>query len=73
MKQTNIIQRLCLFLLLMVSAMGAWAEKSVLFNSTESGKSKTVTTLTKSPVTITFDNCKTSAQATSTNSPRGRA
>ena len=60
MKQTNIIQRLCLFLLLMVSAMGAWAEKSVLFNSTESGKSKTVTTLTKSPVTITFDNCKTS-------------
>ena len=60
MKQTNIIQRLCLFLLLMVSAMGAWAEKSVLFNSTESGKSKTVTTLTKSPVTIKFDNCKTS-------------
>ena len=60
MKQTNIIKRLCLFLLLMVSAMGAWAEKSVLFNSTESGKGKTVTTLTKSPVTITFDNCKTS-------------
>ena len=60
MKQTNIIQRLCLFMLLMVSAMGAWAEKSVLFNSTESGKSKTVTTLTKSPVTITFDDCKTS-------------
>ena len=60
MKHSIIIQRLCLFLLLMASATGAWAESSVLFNSTEQGKNKTVTTLTKSPVTITFDNCKTS-------------
>ena len=65
MKTKNIIQRLCLFLLVLVLAAPAWAtnygrEGYETFRSRELGKHQTVTTLRKGPVKVWFSHCKTS-------------
>ena len=65
MKTKNIIQRLCLFLLVLVLAAPAWAtnygrEGYEIFRSRELGKHQTVTTLRKGPVEVWFSHCKTS-------------
>ena len=64
MKTKNIIQRLCLFLLVLVLAAPAWAtnygrEGYETFRSRELGKHQTVTTLRKGPVKVWFSHCKT--------------
>ena len=68
MKTTNIIQRLCLFLFVLVLAAPAWAtnygrEGYETFRSRELGKHKTVTTLRKGKVEITFSSCTTSGSS----------
>ena len=65
MKTKNIIQRLCLFLLVLVLAAPAWAtnygrEGYEIFRSRELGKHQTVTTLRKGKVEITFSQTTTS-------------
>ena len=65
MKTTNIIQRLCLFLFVLVLAAPAWAtdygrEGYKIFRSRELGTHQTVTTLRKGPVEVWFSHCKTS-------------
>lgn len=60
MKHSITIQRLCLFLLVLVLAVPAMAAETVLFNSTESPKSSRVRTLVKGPVTVKFYVCYTS-------------
>ena len=65
MKTKNIIQRLCLFLFVLVLAAPAWAtdygrEGYKIFRSRELGKHQTVTTLRKGPVEVWFSHCKTS-------------
>ena len=65
MKTTNIIQRLCLFLLALVLAAPALAtnygrEGYKVFRSRDLGKHQTVTTLRKGPVKVWFSHCKTS-------------
>ena len=64
-KTTNFIQRLCLFLFVLVLAAPAWAtdygrEGYKIFRSRELGKHQTVTTLRKGPVEVWFSHCKTS-------------
>ena len=64
-KTTNIIQRLCLFLFVLVLAAPAWAtdygrEGYKIFRSRELGTHQTVTTLRKGPVEVWFSHCKTS-------------
>ena len=64
MKPKNIIQRLCLFLLVLVLAAPAWATnfgcaRYEVFRSRELGKHQTVTTLRKGKVEITFSRCNT--------------
>ena len=64
MKPKNIIQRLCLFLLVLVLALPAWATnfgcaRYEVFRSRELGKHQTVTTLRKGKVEITFSRCNT--------------
>ena len=68
MKQQNIIQRLCLFLLALVLAAPAWAtnygrEGYEIFRSRELGKHQTVTTLKQGKVEITFSSCTTSGSS----------
>ena len=65
MKTKNIIQRLCLFLFVLVLALPALAtnygrEGYEVFRSRELGKHKTVTTLRKGKVEITFSQTTTS-------------
>ena len=69
-KPTNIIQRLCLFLLLVASTTGAWAtdynrSSYSIFRSRETvekvGKKKQVRTLHQWEVEITFSDCKTTS------------
>ena len=65
MKTKNIIQRLCLFLFVLVLALPAGAtnygrEGYETFRSRELGKHQTVTTLRKGPVEVWFSHCKTS-------------
>ena len=60
MKHSITIQRLCLFLLVLVLAVPVMAAETVLFNSTESPKSSRVRTLVKGPVTVKFYVCYTS-------------
>ncbi len=64
MQHQHIIQRLCLFLLLIASSVGAWATDYgcagyQIFRSRDAVKNKSVTTLTSSNVNITFSSCKT--------------
>ena len=68
MKTKNIIQRLCLFLFVLVLALPAWAtnygrEGYEVFRSGETvkkvGKKSTVGTLKQGKVEITFSSCKT--------------
>lgn len=64
MKTKNIIQRLCLFLFVLVLALPAVAtnygrEGYEIFRSRELGKHQTVTTLRKGKVEITFSRCNT--------------
>ena len=64
MKTKNIIQRLCLFLFVLVLALPALAtdygrEGYKVFRSRELGKHQTVTTLRKGPVEVWFSHCKT--------------
>ena len=64
MKQQNIIQRLCIFLLVLVLALPAGATDYgrfdyETFRSRELGKHQTVTTLRKGPVEVWFSHCKT--------------
>ena len=68
MKTKNIIQRLCLFLFVLVLAVPAWAtnynrEGYETFRSRELGKHQTVTTLRKGKVEITFSSCTTSGSS----------
>ena len=68
MKTKNIIQRLCLFLLALVLAAPALAtnygrEGYKVFRSRELGTHKTVTTLRKGKVEITFSSCTTSGSS----------
>ena len=68
MKTTNIIQRLCLFLFVLVLALPALAtnygrEGYETFRSRELGKHQTVTTLRKGKVEITFSSCTTSGSS----------
>ena len=68
MKTKNIIQRLCLFLLALVLAAPAGAtnygrEGYETFRSRELGTHKTVTTLRKGKVEITFSRCTTSGSS----------
>ena len=68
MKTTNIIQRLCLFLFVLVLALPAVAtnygrEGYEIFRSRELGTHKTVTTLRKGKVEITFSSCTTSGSS----------
>ncbi|UAK29353.1 hypothetical protein [Prevotella nigrescens] len=68
MKTKNIIQRLCLFLFVLVLALPALAtnygrEGYETFRSRELGKHKTVTTLRKGKVEITFSSCTTSGSS----------
>ena len=68
MKTKNIIQRLCLFLLALVLAVPAWAtnygrEGYETFRSRNLGTHKTVTTLRKGKVEITFSSCTTSGSS----------
>ena len=68
MKTKNIIQRLCLFLLVLVLAAPAGAtnygrEGYETFRSRELGKHQTVTTLRKGKVEITFSSCTTSGSS----------
>ncbi|AGB29113.1 hypothetical protein Prede_1827 [Prevotella dentalis DSM 3688] len=63
-KTTNIIQRLCLFLFVLVLAAPAWAtdygrEGYETFRSRELGKHQKVTTLRKGKVEVWFSNCHT--------------
>ncbi len=63
-KTTNIIQRLCLFLFVLVLAAPAWAtdygrEGYETFRSRNLGTHQKVTTLRKGRVTLWFSNCKT--------------
>ncbi|WP_154665159.1 MULTISPECIES: peptidase M26 [Prevotellaceae] len=58
------IQRLSLLLLLVVSSMGAWAQGSELFKSTESPKGTKVYDLKKGPVSVHFYRCYTSKSGT---------
>lgn len=72
MKPIQIIQRLCLFLLLVASSVGAWATDYgcagyAIFRSRDVGRDKTVTTLNGEHVKITFSNCKTSNAAQAKN------
>ena len=65
MKHQHIIQRLCLFLLLVASSVGAWATDYAcvgyeIFRSRDAGKNMSLTTLTRTNVNVTFSNCKTS-------------
>ena len=64
MKHSIIIQRLCLFLLLLVLAAPAWAtdynrEGYEIFRSRDSGKHQKITFLKKGRVEISFDRCNT--------------
>ena len=68
MKTKNIIQRLCLFLFALLLALPALAtnysrEGYETFRSRELGKHKTVTTLRKGKVEITFSSCTTSGSS----------
>ena len=68
MKTTNIIQRLCLFLFVLVLALPALAtnygrEGYEIFRSRDLGKHQTVTTLRKGKVEITFSSCTTSGSS----------
>ena len=68
MKTTNIIQRLCLFLFVLVLAAPAVATNYgrydyETFRSRELGKHQTVTTLRKGKVEITFSSCTTSGSS----------
>ena len=68
MKTKNIIQRLCLFLFVLVLALPALAtnygrEGYETFRSRELGTHKTVTTLRKGKVEITFSSCTTSGSS----------
>ncbi|ETD24407.1 hypothetical protein [Prevotella nigrescens] len=68
MKTKNIIQRLCLFLFVLVLAAPAWAtnygrEGYEIFRSRDLGKHQTVTTLRKGKVEITFSSCTTSGSS----------
>ena len=68
MKTKNIIQRICLFLLVLVLALPALAtnygrEGYETFRSRELGKHQTVTTLRKGKVEITFSSCTTSGSS----------
>ena len=68
MKTKNIIQRLGLFLFVLVLAVPAWAtnygrEGYETFRSRELGTHKTVTTLRKGKVEITFSRCTTSGSS----------
>ena len=68
MKTTNIIQRLCLFLFVLVLAAPALAtnygrEGYQIFRSRELGTHKKVTTLRKGKVEITFSSCTTSGSS----------
>ena len=63
-KTTNIIQRLCLFLFVLVLAAPAWAtdygrEGYETFRSRNLGTHKKVTTLREGRVTLWFSNCNT--------------
>ena len=64
MKTKNIIQRLCLFLFVLVLAAPAWATNygcftRVVFRSRDLGKHQKVTSLRKENVEIIFSDCKT--------------
>ena len=68
MKTKNIIQRLCLFLFVLVLALPAWAtnygrEGYEIFRSRDLGTHQTVTTLRKGKVEITFSSCTTSGSS----------
>ena len=68
MKTKNIIQRLCLFFFALLLAAPAWAtdygrEGYEIFRSRELGTHKTVTTLRKGKVEITFSSCTTSGSS----------
>lgn len=68
MKTKNIIQRLCLFLFVLVLAAPAGATDYgrygySIFRSRELGKHQTVTTLRKGKVEITFSSCTTSGSS----------
>lgn len=68
MKTKNIIQRLCLFFFALLLALPALAtnygrEGYETFRSRELGKHKTVTTLRKGKVEITFSSCTTSGSS----------
>ena len=68
MKTKNIIQRLCLFLFVLVLALPALAtnygrEGYETFRSRDLGKHQTVTTLRKGKVEITFSSCTTSGSS----------
>ncbi|EFU29834.1 hypothetical protein [Segatella buccae] len=68
MKTKNIIQRLCLFLSVLVLALPALAtnygrEGYEIFRSRDLGKHQTVTTLRKGKVEITFSSCTTSGSS----------
>ena len=68
MKTKNIIQRLCLFLFVLVLALPALAtnygrEGYEIFRSRDLGKHQTVTTLRKGKVEITFSSCTTSGSS----------
>ena len=64
LKTKNIIQRLCLFLFVLVLAAPAWATNygcftRVVFRSRDLGKHQKVTSLRKENVEIIFSDCKT--------------
>ena len=68
MKTTNIIQRLCLFLFVLVLALPAVAtnygrEGYETFRSRNLGTHKKVTTLKQGKVEITFSSCTTSGSS----------
>ena len=68
MKTTNIIQRLCLFLFVLVLAAPAWATDYgrldyETFRSRNLGTHQTVTTLKQGKVEITFSSCTTSGSS----------
>ena len=68
MKTKNIIQRLCLFLFALMLALPAVAtnynrEGYEIFRSRDLGTHKTVTTLRKGKVEITFSSCTTSGSS----------
>ena len=68
MKTKNIIQRLCLFLFVLVLSLPALAtnygrEGYEIFRSRDLGKHQTVTTLRKGKVEITFSSCTTSGSS----------